>query len=170
MTVDELNVLGPADVRGILEACCGSSKWIDEMIARRPFGSVGAVLEAADEVWRQTGPEDWLEAFNHHPRIGETRAANLQGDLAAGWSKGEQATAGKSDNLVQEQLADVNRRYEERFGYIYIVCATGRPAQELLAIAKDRMSNDRETELRVAAEEQRKITQLRLRKLFEVNQ
>ena len=166
MTVDELNTLGHAELRGMLEACCGSSQWIDDMIARRPFGSVDAALEAADEVWNETGPEDWLEAFNHHPRIGETQAANLQGDLAAAWSKGEQAAAGKSDSLIEEQLADVNRRYEERFGYIYIVCATGRPAQELLAIAKDRMSNDRETELRVAAEEQRKITQLRLRKLF----
>ncbi len=140
------------------------------MIARRPFVSIDSVLEAADEAWSETEPEDWLEAFSHHPRIGESRAAALQGDLAAGWSKGEQASAAPTGNTIDEQLADINRRYEERFGYIYIVCATGKSAQELLEIAKDRISNDRETELRVAAEEQRKITQLRIRKLFEVNQ
>ena len=169
MTIAELNALGREEVRSLLEACCGSSRWIEAMLSKRPFISQEHLLNAADESWSETGPEDWLEAFSHHPRIGEKKAATLQGDLAASWSKGEQSSAGAAGTSVQEELAGINRRYEERFGYIYIVCATGKTVEELLEIARDRMSNDRETELRVAAEEQRKITQLRLRKLLEVN-
>ena len=140
------------------------------MIGSRPFASVEDVLASADEVWNRTGPEDWMEAFSHHPRIGEKAAAVRGSDLASGWSKGEQASAGEADETARQELAEINRRYEERFGYIYIVCATGKTVGELLSIARERMGNDPEIELRVAADEQRKITQLRLRKLLEVNQ
>jgi 2-oxo-4-hydroxy-4-carboxy-5-ureidoimidazoline decarboxylase len=169
LTVDELNAAGPAEARNVLEACCASSRWIEGMIARRPFDSVASVLAAADEVWSRTEAEDWLEAFSYHPRIGERIAAAPQGELAAGWSAGEQSLAGTSAQAVQDDLAEMNCRYEERFGYIYIVCATGKSAEELLAMARVRLLNDPDKEIHIAAGEQHKITRLRLRKLFEAN-
>jgi OHCU decarboxylase len=169
LTLDELNAIGRAEARSVLEACCGSSRWVDGMVEQRPFSSVEEVLTVADRVWNETGPEDWLEAFRHHPRIGERKSAAPQSSIAAGWSAGEQSSFGVAERLVQDQLAEINRRYEERFGYIYIVCASGKSADELLSIARSRMSNDPEHELRIAAEEQRKIMQLRLRKLLGVD-
>lgn len=166
MTVEELNNASEADARQALEACCGSSRWIEGMVAGRPFRSVEDVLSAADEVWAGTAREDWLEAFAHHPRIGETKSAIRQGALASQWSGGEQSSVGASAFSVQERLAEANRVYEDRFGHIYIVCATGRTAEEMLDIALTRLNNDPDTEIRVAAEEQRRITQLRLRKLL----
>lgn len=136
------------------------------MVARRPFGSVTALLAAADEVWADTEAGDWNEAFSHHPRIGESRAAPAESSRAAQWSAGEQSRVSTASADVQEALADLNRAYEERFGRIYIVCASGRSAEELLAVARQRLDNEPDTELRIAAEEQRKITVLRLRKLL----
>jgi OHCU decarboxylase len=170
LTVDELNALSQAEARTALEACCGSTSWIEKMIALRPFSSVHDIFAAADEVWSETGPEDWLEAFRHHPRIGERKAEVSQGGVAAGWSAGEQSSAAVAERGVQDRLVAINRRYEERFGFIYIVCASGKSADELLSIAEGRLGSDRESELRIAAEEQRRIMQLRLRKLFEVTQ
>ncbi len=125
-----------------------------------------SVTAAADEVWASTGPEDWLEAFSHHPRIGEQAAATAQSGRASNWSASEQSNVQLAEGSVQSQLAGVNREYEHRVGHIYIVCATGKSAEEMLAIARERLKNDAETELRIAAEEQRKIMQLRLIKLF----
>lgn len=127
------------------------------MLAQRPFGSADDLYSAAYNAWSQCGPEDWHEAFSHHPRIG----ARVSGKEAQ-----EQAGAQSASLSVKDQLADVNRRYEEKFGHIYIVCATGKTAEEMLAMARARLGNDAETELRIAAEEQRKIMQLRLRKLL----
>lgn len=129
------------------------------MIERRPFGSRGAVFKAADEIWKSLEPSDWLEAFAHHPRIGEQTTNSI--------AAREQSAVKKADSAVRVQLARINRDYEQRFGYIYIVCATGKSAEEMLAIARSRLNNDPATELTVAAEEQRKITQLRLAKLLE---
>ncbi len=149
--------MSAAEAARALTACCGSSKWVDAMIANRPFGSSEDLYAAADEAWSQCGPQDWHEAFSHHPRIG----ASVSGNEAQ-----EQAGAQSASTSLKVQLADVNRRYEERFGHIYIVCATGKTAEEMLAIARARLGNNPETELRIAAEEQRKIMQLRLRKLL----
>ena len=121
-------------------------------------------MEAADRAWSTTEPDDWHEAFAHHPRIGETQkgpAANTD-VRAANWSSEEQAGA----TGASAELAQMNRAYEDRFGHIYIVCASGRTADELLAIARERMNNNPETELRVAAAEQHMITRLRLEKLL----
>lgn len=127
------------------------------MVARRPFESKEDLFAAADEVWSQCGPVDWREAFSHHPRIG----ASVSGKEAA-----EQAGAQSAPLSVMDELARVNHQYEERFGHIYIVCATGKSAEAMLAIAQGRLKNEPDTELRIAAEEQRKIMQLRLRKLL----
>jgi OHCU decarboxylase len=143
----------------ILRECNGSSRWVSAMIERRPFGSRDAVFNAADEIWKSLDPSDWLEAFAHHPRIGE----QTKNSVAAR----EQSGVKTADDDVRAQLAQVNRDYEQRFGYIYIVCATGKGGEEMLAAARNRLNNDPATELRVAAEEQRKITQLRLARLLE---
>lgn len=149
-----------------LRSCCGSSRWVKEMIRRRPFGSVPDVLASADEAWDLTHDQDWHEAFTHHPRIGDRQPAAVQSVRAADWSAGEQSGVQSASNRVQAELTQVNREYEQRFGHIYIVCATGKSPEELLAIARKRLANSPEKEIRIAAEEQRKITQLRLQKLF----
>lgn len=135
------------------------------MVARRPFGSVDALLAAADELWRATGPADWDEAFAHHPRIGERHARAPVSSAARTWSADEQSTASASDTGVRDALAMATAEYERRFGWIYIVCATGRGAEEMLADVTARLGNDAEQERAVAAAEQGKITRLRLEKL-----
>ena len=164
LPVHELDVLSPDEATEILRACCGSSRWTAAMIARRPFGTLDGLLRAADQEWQHLSPSDWLEAFAHHPRIGEARAAARVGAAAQGWSATEQARAASADERVKESLADAQREYEARFGHIFLICATGKTAEEILAAARARLGNDRETELRVAAEEQRQITRLRLLK------
>jgi len=150
-----------------LRVCCGSHRWVDAMIAARPFNSPDRAREQADRTWNGLTREDWLEAFDHHPRIGERKAAVAQDRIGAALSSQEQSRAAAAGEAVKAQLAEVNADYERRFGYIYIVCASGKSAEELLSLARVRMKNDPETELRVAAEEQRKIMQLRLAKLLE---
>jgi 2-oxo-4-hydroxy-4-carboxy-5-ureidoimidazoline decarboxylase len=136
------------------------------MLARRPFISVDAVIAQADDVWLSLDPEDWYEAFAHHPRIGEQPNAATHTARVASWSAGEQAGVTTASLAAQHELAKINEEYEARFGYIYIVCAAGKSADELLALARRRMHNTPAVELRVAAEEHRKITRLRLLKLF----
>ena len=166
MTVNELDTLPREEAARALTACCGSSRWVGAMLARRPFASADALLTAADEVWRSLNASDWLEAFSHHPRIGERASATPQSERARSWSAGEQSSVATTDERARSELAEINREYEQRFGFIYIVCATGKSPSELLEIARQRLHNDRDTELRVAAEEQRKITRLRLEKLL----
>jgi 2-oxo-4-hydroxy-4-carboxy-5-ureidoimidazoline decarboxylase len=127
------------------------------MIARRPFDSIDGLLRQANEAWNECGPADWHEAFSHHPRIG----ARVSGREAA-----EQAGAQSAPSSIKDELERVNHAYEERFGHIYIVCAAGKSADELLSIAKSRLDNSPDDELRIAAGEQRKIMQLRLRNLL----
>lgn len=143
----------------LLSECCGSSRWVSAMTARRPFVTCEAVLAAADEIWTSLDNADWREAFAHHPRIGEQTGSSQAAQEQSGMSG--------STGELQQAMAEVNRDYEQRFGYIYIVCATGKSAEEMLAIAQSRLRNDPDTELRVAALEQLKITRLRLQKLLE---
>jgi 2-oxo-4-hydroxy-4-carboxy-5-ureidoimidazoline decarboxylase len=166
VTLDELNALASERAAQVFRACCGASRWIDAMVARRPFASTGAAISMADDIWLAMGPDDWREAFAHHPRIGERAAAKPQDERAAEWSAGEQSSVANADATIQDELAGINRAYEARFGYIYIVCASGRSADELVEIARRRLTNAPDDELRVAAEEQRQITRLRLRKLL----
>ena len=157
MTLDELNILSDDEAYDAFRAVCGSSRWVDSMVTARPFRSEDELFEVADAMWRKTDAADWHEAFSHHPRIGER---------STGWSAGEQSSLSSADDAARAELAEVNRMYEERFGHIYIVCASGKSVDEMLAIAKERMSNDAATELQAAADEQGKIMQLRLRKLL----
>ena len=130
------------------------------MAEERPFPDLQQLLAQADAEWWSLDPEDWLEAFSRHPKIGERAAASS-------WSEQEQAGAKSADEETKQQLTAANREYESKFGHIYIVCATGKTAAEMLTLCRERLSNEPDTELRVAAEEQRRITHLRLRKLIE---
>lgn len=162
-----LDSLPETDAEAALRACCGSSTWVRGMLARRPFATPARVFEAADALWSHATEDDWLEAFRAHPRIGESKAAPTQSATAASWSKSEQAGVAKTTDEVRAALAAVNAAYEARYGFIYIVCATGRSAPEMLALAESRMTSDRASELRVAAGEQAKITRIRLEKLLQ---
>ena len=163
--VRAFNALPEPPAEAALLASCGSKNWAREALKRRPFRSVDALRRAADEVWRKLGREDWLEAFGAHPRIGE-ETSGKKGAEAQEWSKQEQAgTRGASEKLLVE-LREANREYEKRFGYIFIVCATGKTAEEMLALLRQRLQNEPAKELMVAAEEQRRIVQLRLEKML----
>lgn len=144
--------------------CCGSSAWGRELASRRPIKDEESLAAASDEVWRQLKPEDWMEAFSKHPRIGERKAPSSASSQSASWSAQEQQNVASADDSVKQALAKANREYEQRFGRVFIVCATGKPAQEMLDIVRRRIENDDATELQAAAEEQRKITNLRLKK------
>jgi OHCU decarboxylase len=144
-------------------ACCGSKRWAAVMVASRPIQSVAALSEQADRTWSTMQETDWLESFACHPRIGERKAANASGQSAA-WSNQEQSKATTATESVLAQLAEGNRLYEERFGFTYIVCATGKSAEEMFSILKRRLASSHEAELREAAEQQRQIMQIRLGK------
>jgi OHCU decarboxylase len=144
-------------------ACCGARCWASAMVALRPIGSVAELSEAADRLWTTMKEPDWLEAFACHPRIGERKAARAVAKSAA-WSKQEQSAAASAAESILAEIADGNAEYEKRFGFTYIVCATGKGAAEMLAILKCRLASNRDAELREAAEQQRQITQIRLGK------
>lgn len=153
-----------ADARAFLSACCGSARWVERMLARRPFGDDERLQAAAREEWFALPPQDWLEAFAHHPQIGDRESLRARFPRTAHLSAAEQGgIAGASDETLGA-LADLNRAYQQKFGYIFIVCATGRSADEMLAALQHRINNDPQTELRIAAEEQAQITALRLRR------
>jgi len=158
------NVLNRAEAAEEILPCCGSTAWADGMINKRPFDDEASVLINSDEIWRNLDSSDWLEAFKSHPRIGESRSDVSTRGLSADWSAQEQRDVAVAQNDVKLALAEANRAFEEKFGYIFIVCATGKSAGEILAILLRRLQNGKDAELREAAEEQRQITQLRLRK------
>lgn len=158
------NAASEASAIDAMLACCGSKRWAAGMSAQRPIGSVEALSEAADRVWSTMQEPDWLEAFACHPRIGERKAAAHPGEKPAAWAEQEQASASAASAGVLAEIAEGNRLYEERFGFTYIVCATGKSAEEMLAILGRRLKSSREAELREAAEQQRQILQIRLGK------
>jgi 2-oxo-4-hydroxy-4-carboxy-5-ureidoimidazoline decarboxylase len=158
MTIRALNELDPATRRQLLHHCCGSNTWVEQMLTLFPVKDADALLTAASGVWRACTPEDGLEAFSHHPRIGAKTA-----DAAAG---AEQSGARNASSAVLASLARGNKAYEEKFGYIYIVCATGRSAEEMLKLLETRLGNPPEKEIRIAMEEQEKIMKIRLEKML----
>jgi OHCU decarboxylase len=168
--LERLNTLPAANAEANLLECCGSRKWTAEMIRQRPFRSEHELFAAADRTWRSLRREDWVEAFRRHPKIGERTAAQPAGSRAQTWSEQEQARAAGTPQELAVELAEANRAYAERFGYIFIVCATGKTAEEMLALLRQRLQNDPVAELRVAAEEQRQITRLRLEKLLQAEE
>jgi OHCU decarboxylase len=168
VTLDELNALGAAEAEALFVEIGGARRWAAELARRRPFGHIGDLLETSDEIWLALGPADWREAFAHHPRIGERKPSGggEAGARSAAWSASEQRGASAAASDARERLVEVNCAYEARFGYIFLIAAAGRTAEEILANARARLGNDPETELLVARDEQRKITWLRLERLL----
>ena len=152
----------PDEARALLRMCCGSESWVDGMMTRRPFGSAAAVLSAARDEWFKLPSESWLEAFGHHPRIGDRDAMRARFAATRSLSAEEQSGVSGSSEELLNALIEGNRRYEARFGYIFIVCASGKSAEEMLDLLRARVSNQPSVELRVAAEEHAKICELRL--------
>jgi 2-oxo-4-hydroxy-4-carboxy-5-ureidoimidazoline decarboxylase len=166
MTLDELNAMSDDAARAELLRCCGSTRWAEKMLARRPFADKAAALAAADAAWAETTEKDWLEAFAHHPRIGGKDALRAKFAATKAWAQGEQAAVAAADDATLDALEKGNASYEARFGFIFIVCATGKSAAEMLALLSARLPNDRAPEMKIAAGEQHKITKIRLEKLL----
>ncbi len=165
--VRALDALPATEALALLLECGGAPRWAEQMAARRPFRSRAKVRAAADEIWRTLGPGDFRAAFARHPRIGDSKPAKAaQSETGRAWSAAEQSGASAASESVKAELARVNAEYEARFGHIYIVCATGRSADELVRIAKARLANDPAKEIEVAGGELREIMLLRLEKLL----
>lgn len=166
--LEHLNDLASGAAQAELRKCCGSLEWARRMAAARPFQDTREVFENADRIWWALDAKDWLEAFSRHPKIGEKKAARPVAKESQKWSEEEQAGASLASKETINALDAANREYENKFGYIFIVCATGKSSGEMLALLKERINNDPDTELRIAAGEQRRITQLRLQKLLDL--
>lgn len=158
----EWNGLGLDDAAEVILPCNGSPVWATLLAYNRPFDSPEALFARADAIWNSLPEEDWQEAFDSHPRLGES-SAKAATAKSLSWSAGEQSAA-TPDEDVRAALAEANREYEAKFGRVFLLCATGRSATEMLGILRARMQNDAAAELREAAEQQRLITRLRLRK------
>lgn len=152
-----VNAAATDEAAAMLRRCCGSTRWVERIVAGRPYADDAALFAAAEREWWALGREDWLHAFAAHPRIGE-RAPDA-------WSRSEQAGLDGSAAEIRRRLAAGNVEYERRFGHVYLVCAAGRSGADLLADLESRLTNEAARELRVAATEQAKITRLRLEKL-----
>lgn len=158
------NQLPPEEAAREILACCGSNAWAAALASKRPFLDGDALFAASNEVWRSLSEADWLEAFRSHPRIGESRAEATVAVQSSAWSQQEQQKATTAEEAIKTALKWGSREYEQKFGRIFIVCATGKSATEILEILRRRLHNDDVTELQQAAEEQRQIMQLRLKK------
>lgn len=166
--LNELNRAAKETAKTDFLNCCGSQTWARKMTAARPFADAVALIKQAEEIWRNLDARDWLEAFAAHPKIGAKKSAPKQQAQSAEWSRGEQSGTQNADEIILNELAEANNLYERKFGYIFIVCATGKTAEEMLGLCRARLKNSDDEEIKIAAEEQRKITEIRLKKLLEI--
>ena len=166
MTLEEINTISQPQLREELLKCCGSSTWVKMMMTYFPTDNMEELLENAEELWTECSDDDWKEAFTHHPKIGDVESLTKKFASTAEWASGEQMAVNTASGETIEALAEANRLYEEKFDYIFIVCATGKSAEEMLGLFQERINNKPEDELRIAAAEQLKITKLRLQKLI----
>jgi OHCU decarboxylase len=157
--IAKLDALSPAEATSAFRRCCGSARWAEAMTAARPFEDAPSMLRIAERIWWSLGEADYLEAFAAHPKIGEASGS--------AWSKSEQAAAATAAEQTLAELATLNREYDAKHGFIYIVCAAGRPADAMLADLRVRLGRSRAEEVRTAAEEQAQITRLRLGKFLQ---
>lgn len=166
MTLHELNILSQPQLKEELLKCCGSTSWVKMMMAYFPADDLESLLDEAEEIWYECSEDDWKEAFAHHPKIGDVESLAKKFATTAQWASGEQSGVNTAPKETIEALAAGNRLYEEKFGYIFIVCATGKSATEMLDLLQGRLQNKPEAEIKIAAAEQNKITKLRLEKLL----
>jgi 2-oxo-4-hydroxy-4-carboxy-5-ureidoimidazoline decarboxylase len=167
MTLHELNTLPVQQLQEELLKCCGSPAWVNKMLPFFPADDLVELLEDAEEQWWKCTEVDWKEAFTHHPKIGDVESLKKKFASTAQWAAGEQSGALSASQKTIEALAEGNKKYEDKFGYIFIVCATGKSADEMVAMLQERLLNDPKEEIEIAADEQNKITKLRLEKLVE---
>jgi 2-oxo-4-hydroxy-4-carboxy-5-ureidoimidazoline decarboxylase len=158
------HTLPPREAVAEILSCCGSPAWARKLTAMRPFANEQKLFDAADECWQGLPPSDWLEAFRSHPRIGEQHSQNKTTATSAAWSKSEQSQMKDADAAILMRMREGHREYEERFGRIFIVCASGKKPAELLRILEQRLKNDPAQELLESAAQQKQIMQLRLRR------
>ena len=161
-----LNSLSADEAAKELLQCCGSRRWASEMANQRPFQNEENLLTAATDIWWKLDRDDWLEAFRSHPKIGEKKAAGKVSAQSQQWSGQEQSGVEEAPHETVSSLAALNAAYEQKFGFIFIVCATGKTSDEMLTALRERLQHDAHAELPIAAEEQSKITELRLKKLL----
>jgi 2-oxo-4-hydroxy-4-carboxy-5-ureidoimidazoline decarboxylase len=166
MQLIELNQLSPSQLKEELTKCCGSSAWVEKIASLFPFDTTESLLQQAHDVWNRLTQKDWLEAFQQHPKIGDVNSLTEKFASTAKWASGEQASVHQASQKTIEKLAEGNRQYEAKFGYIFIVCATGKSAEEMLKILLSRLPNEPGMEIKIAAAEQAKITLIRLEKLL----
>ena len=167
MTLSKLNHLPKPALAEALQTCCGSTAWVANMLAAFPVADAATLMDEANTAWNSLTEADWREAFTHHPKIGgDVEALRAKFASTSTWAEGEQASVKQASQETLEALAMGNEDYERRFGYIFIVCATGKSADEMLALLQARLSNKSEDEILIAAGEQNKITRLRLEKLL----
>jgi allantoicase len=164
--IEGLNQMARTEAAKALLDCCGSNKWVEQVLARRPFSDAAGLYDAADDAWPTLSRRDWLAAFRAHPAIGGTKAAAKQTAKARSWSAGEQSVAQKASPDRLAVLSAANETYQATFGHVFLICATGKTSEEILKAIQERLANDPEVELRIAADEQKKITRLRLKKLL----
>ena len=165
MNLELINAWTDDEARESFQRCCGSRRWSEAMARARPFESEAALIETAERIWWGLSKADWLEAFAAHPRIGDVDA--IRGQVRRDRRLGEPRTGGRlgASEEVLQNLARGNRQYEERFGYIFIVCASGKTAEEMLELLMQRLGNDADAEIKLAAGEQMKITRIRLERI-----
>ena len=161
-----LNTLPAEEAVKELLQCCGSKRWAQQMATRRPYQSLETLIETANDIWWSLQPDDWLEAFRSHPKIGEKKAAESVSARSREWSGQEQAGVSKASHETIDSVATLTRAYEQKVGFIFIICATGKSSEEMLAALHERLEHDPAAELQMAAAEQSKITELRLKKLI----
>lgn len=166
MMLSELNAMADTEAAILIAQCCAASNWVSRVVAERPYDNVNALLTAADKYWQAMNEEDWLEAFSAHPQIGNVATLREKYASTKALAAGEQLSVSAADDETLSALAAGNTEYLKKNGFIFIVCATGKSAAEMLAMLEARLPNDRETELHNGATEQHKITLLRLQKMF----
>lgn len=165
-SVHDINQMMPDDALKAFEKCCGAWNWYHTMAQSRPFASAEKIFEKSQAIFSGFKRSDWLEAFAHHPKIGDVESLRAKFASTADWAGKEQSGVQHADFATLARLAALNKEYEAKFGYIFIVCASGKTAQEMLQLLINRLPNDPEKELHIAGGEQAKITELRLGKLL----
>ena len=166
MNFFDFQVLPIEQAEEVLLLCCGSQNWANKMAQLRPFQSLEEVRNTAVRIWESLQVQEWLEAFAHHPRIGDRQALAARFASTRNWSANEQAGVAVAEEEVLDRLALGNEEYSRRFGYVFLVCATGKSALEMLNLLEARINNSPEEELQIAQQEQQKIMLLRLDKMF----
>lgn len=167
MTISDLDKMPPEKLKAQLFKCCGSRAWVEKMLPVFPVEDLIDLFEYAEAKWNECTEDDWKEAFDHHPQIGNIDSFNEAGDASATWAKNEQAGVYNAGNEVKQQLAEANKLYKEKFGYIFIINATGKSAAEMLSALMVRLQNSPEAEIEIAMAEQAQITRIRLEKLLQ---